>query len=65
MTEEYILRYILYSLGYKKEGAHSAWGGGGHVDWKPLADEMTSKLDLKEFQCINLECCVLCEALPI
>ena len=53
MTEEYVLKCILHSLGSKKEGTYYGWGGGGHVDWESFASEMTSKLDLKEFQCIN------------
>lgn len=47
MTGEYVLRYILYLLGSKKERAHSGRGGGGHREWEPLADEMVFNLDLK------------------
>lgn len=65
MMDECILMYVLYSWGFKKEGAHPHWGSGGHDEWEPLADEITSKLDLKECQCITLKCFLLHETLTI
>lgn len=50
--------YIFYSLESTDEGAHSGWGGDGHGQWKPLADEMASELDMKEFYCRNLKGCL-------
>lgn len=49
MRESHILRYILYTLGTKNEDAYYGWWDDGYVDCKPLADETTSKLDLREF----------------
>lgn len=57
--------YILYLLGSTEEGTHSGWGGDERGKWQPLADEMASELDMKEFQCINLKGCLFHEAIPI